>query len=319
MRYRDESMISLPRKYFGATVVFALFAITVAAGCKKDPDIDILVTRPVVDLGDGGIGVNVDTGRECAEIGADGSQPAPPSNIGGTKPGDPPCNGDWGSGATAACATRGQGFCSAAGLCTTCGDCSSPPRHSGTVCSPDGLCGASCSDAAPCPAGQFCSKNGATGACVPVHSNGESLGTEVFEERCTPRGPACAAGVAHVENVSCRCGKAHGEPCTTDAECMLSFCAPDGKCGRRVGDACHPPPDFAVLTPNPCRSGTCDSKTCSCVAACASDATCGNTQSGRVCDPVSGICIDGCRTSGGNGCPLGKTCQMDGGTIGGCR
>ncbi|EYF00447.1 isopeptide-forming domain-containing fimbrial protein [Chondromyces apiculatus] len=51
---------------------------------------------------------------------------------------------------------------------------------------------------------------------------------------------------------------------------------------------------------------------------CEVDATCGGATSGRVCDPGAGVCIDGCRGEGGNGCEEGQTCSSTDNTIGEC-
>ncbi len=54
------------------------------------------------------------------------------------------------------------------------------------------------------------------------------------------------------------------------------------------------------------------------VERCDTDADCGDESSGRVCDDESGICIDGCRGSGGNGCPDGAVCSSTDDSIGTC-
>jgi len=54
------------------------------------------------------------------------------------------------------------------------------------------------------------------------------------------------------------------------------------------------------------------------IDACADDTQCGTAQSGRVCDPPSGVCLDGCRGKGGNGCPQGEACTTTDVTIGSC-
>jgi len=52
-------------------------------------------------------------------------------------------------------------------------------------------------------------------------------------------------------------------------------------------------------------------------AECTSDANCGAVDSGRVCDATL-TCVDGCRGSGGNGCPAGKICTSIDNSIGLC-
>ncbi|MFO0590844.1 MAG: hypothetical protein U0441_25090 [Polyangiaceae bacterium] len=53
------------------------------------------------------------------------------------------------------------------------------------------------------------------------------------------------------------------------------------------------------------------------VTGCADDAECGAANSGKVCDPTTKTCVDGCH-SPGNGCPSDKVCTSDTATIGAC-
>ncbi len=50
---------------------------------------------------------------------------------------------------------------------------------------------------------------------------------------------------------------------------------------------------------------------------CTDDADCGAADSGQVCN-ADGECQDGCRGSGGNGCPAGESCTSSDTTIGQC-
>ena len=52
--------------------------------------------------------------------------------------------------------------------------------------------------------------------------------------------------------------------------------------------------------------------------ACTKDADCGDAKSGKVCDPASETCVDGCHTPG-NGCPDGQQCTSSNSTIGQCE
>jgi uncharacterized repeat protein (TIGR01451 family)/MYXO-CTERM domain-containing protein len=52
-------------------------------------------------------------------------------------------------------------------------------------------------------------------------------------------------------------------------------------------------------------------------AKCVTDADCGGGMSGKVCDGTF-TCIDGCRGTGGNGCPAGQVCSSTDTTIGTC-
>ncbi|AKT37489.1 isopeptide-forming domain-containing fimbrial protein [Chondromyces crocatus] len=51
---------------------------------------------------------------------------------------------------------------------------------------------------------------------------------------------------------------------------------------------------------------------------CTVDVDCGGTNSGRVCNAASGVCVTGCRGEGGNGCPEEQVCSSTDETIGQC-
>jgi MYXO-CTERM domain-containing protein len=51
---------------------------------------------------------------------------------------------------------------------------------------------------------------------------------------------------------------------------------------------------------------------------CTSDKDCGGAESGKVCDAATLKCVNGCRGSGGNVCPLGQACSSTDATIGTC-
>jgi uncharacterized repeat protein (TIGR01451 family)/MYXO-CTERM domain-containing protein len=51
---------------------------------------------------------------------------------------------------------------------------------------------------------------------------------------------------------------------------------------------------------------------------CSSDLACGAVDSGRVCDDVIHACVDGCRGTGGNGCPTALICSSTTSAIGAC-
>ena len=61
---------------------------------------------------------------------------------------------------------------------------------------------------------------------------------------------------------------------------------------------------------------TCNPDTNLCFA-CTLDSECGDEDSGRVCNPSGGACLEGCRGTG-NGCPDGGTCTSVDETIGKC-
>lgn len=59
----------------------------------------------------------------------------------------------------------------------------------------------------------------------------------------------------------------------------------------------------------------CNGNVCS---PCTQDSECGAADSGIVCNPNGGICLQGCRGAGGNGCPDGGTCTSVDEKIGKC-
>jgi MYXO-CTERM domain-containing protein len=54
------------------------------------------------------------------------------------------------------------------------------------------------------------------------------------------------------------------------------------------------------------------------VVLCSDDSDCGDVTSGRICTD-SGVCADGCRESGGNGCPSGEVCGDIMNGVGACQ
>ncbi|HEY3353468.1 MAG TPA: isopeptide-forming domain-containing fimbrial protein [Polyangia bacterium] len=133
-------------------------------------------------------------------------------------------------------------------------------------------------------------------------------------------------------------------PCQSDANChdpTKPACQPNGTCNEcsATNDArCHDPTPVCNVT-----SGTCvlctpgpqgDASECvdnpdgtQCVpgagttthCGCFTDPDCGDGTSGRVCDANTEVCIDGCRGTGGNGCPVGFVCTSTDTSIGTCR
>ncbi len=55
------------------------------------------------------------------------------------------------------------------------------------------------------------------------------------------------------------------------------------------------------------------------VEGCKSDSECGDAKSGKVCDPATETCIDGCHAAPGNGCPDGQSCTSATDVIGQCQ
>ncbi len=104
-------------------------------------------------------------------------------------------------------------------------------------------------------------------------------------------------------------------------------CVQDSDCGgptsgricdiehNRCADGCR------GAAGNGCQSGSVctsvDTHAGACVE-CSSDADCGATASGRVCDPTNHACRDGCRGVGGNRCASGVECTSVDASIGAC-
>ena len=148
----------------------------------------------------------------------------------------------------------------------------------------------------------------------------------------------CSGDTPHCNPVTHVC-----EGCTSDADCKdpsLPACQSSGKCGEcsatnkvlctgdtpacdtMIGecvlctlgdqgnaDKCVGDPDGPV-----CVSGPESTVHCGCLM----DPDCGSPTSGKVCDSLPSLCIDGCRGTGGNGCPEGLVCTSKDTTIGQC-
>jgi hypothetical protein len=204
-----------------------------------------------------------------------------------------PCNGDNGSGATAPCQTTHDPYCAASG--GTCGTCSTNAdcagHVNGPVCNPStGACGTTCFDDGDCKHGsEWC----ASRVCTAKTPNGQPVpNVPPVNGQCTPTNGArvCASEVCTAQDDTC--GLKAGEPCAApdggldggaNAKCQSGVCAPNGTCG-----------------------------------ACAGDVECGNASSGKVCDDQTKTCIDGCRGTGGNGCPNQQVCSSSSAAIGAC-
>ena len=148
----------------------------------------------------------------------------------------------------------------------------------------------------------------------------------------------CKGDKPHCDPVTHTCGD-----CTGDADCKdpkLPACEPTGACGQcsKTNDAlctndtpaCDTMAGICVLCtlgamgdatsckmdPNGpiCVAGMNDSVHCGCTK----DGDCGGANSGKVCDSVPQLCIEGCRGEGGNGCPDGLVCSSVDNTIGTC-
>jgi len=84
-------------------------------------------------------------------------------------------------------------------------------------------------------------------------------------------------------------------------------------CGPCTGDFGGAGPRACPQTSPKCLA----SGECVATGACNTDTDCGGTTSGRVCDAK--VCKDGCRGTGGNGCPSGKVCSSTSNAVGTCQ
>lgn len=54
------------------------------------------------------------------------------------------------------------------------------------------------------------------------------------------------------------------------------------------------------------------------VTKCMTDSECGGANSGKICDATTGVCVNGCRGTGGNGCPGEQVCTSTTNAAGQC-
>jgi fimbrial isopeptide formation D2 family protein len=118
-------------------------------------------------------------------------------------------------------------------------------------------------------------------ACQPTGSCGEC--SETNKALCAGETPACDTMVGI---------------------CVLCTLGPSGDASKCQGDPAGPI----------CVAGENVTVHCGCLT----DSDCGDAVSGKVCDSVPSVCVDGCRGMGGNGCPAGLTCTSIDTTIGQC-
>ncbi|MBI4951596.1 MAG: DUF11 domain-containing protein [Myxococcales bacterium] len=122
-----------------------------------------------------------------------------------------------------------------------------------------------------------------------------------------PAAPACQPSGACGECSATNDTRCDGDTpvCDTGAGvCALCTLGPAGNADRCAADPAGPV----------CVAGSGLTVHCGCVA----DSDCGGPTSGRVCESVESICIDGCRGLGGNGCPTTLACTSPDTTIGDC-
>jgi uncharacterized repeat protein (TIGR01451 family)/uncharacterized protein (TIGR03382 family) len=203
------------------------------------------------------------------------------------------CRGTGGNGCPApqqcSSTTSSPGVCQG---CRSGGDCSGRTPYCDPATSTCVACRADGPPSCPAPETPACQRTGdLSGACTECSATNSS--------RCTGDTPVClvATGVC--------------VGCAGDGDCSgdRPYCDPASHtCARCSGDG---PPSC----PDPNRPTCLPSGGCGCTA----DGECGDAHSGRVCDTGAPACIDGCRGSGGNGCPSGFVCTSRSEDIGTCE
>lgn len=225
-----------------------------------------------------------------------------------------PCNGDNGSGATEACPTSGNPYCSSTGACAKCAsdaDCTNG-THAGPFCNTStGACGDACFTDAECGSGKWCDDLSGPGVCGPKVPNGQPVpgGTCTI----TIGGRACVSGVCDAHDNTC--GYANGDgPCTASngaTVCRSNICATSGP-NSGLCEPCASDANCGGSTP------LCDPGTNKCVG-CVSNANCSGAT--PLCNPVTHKCAacNGDGPSGGCPDPRKPACVTSGALAGTCQ
>ena len=146
------------------------------------------------------------------------------------------------------------------------------------------------------------------GGLVPVCA----VGTNICV--CVPSGVEVCDGLDNDCNDQADEGFGVGEACSAGmGECAVmgvSVCDGQGA----IGCDAVPNPSGAEVCGDDIDSDCDGNNDNGCV--CVTDADCGASDSGQVCDAQ--VCIDGCRGQGGNGCPAGLICTSQDDTVGQC-
>jgi uncharacterized repeat protein (TIGR01451 family) len=187
------------------------------------------------------------------------------------------------------------------------------------------------------------SASGASGAGEKTYLTDGDPSTVVADPTTIDVGQCASDADCPLEKPHCDVNLGICQPCATDADCSdpaKPACQPDGTCGecsatnaslcvdqKPVCDAnqgncvfCIPGADGDASicvdsSDGPeCVPGPNDTTHCGCFE----DSNCGDLKSGRVCEGVNELCINGCRGIGGNGCPDGFVCTSEDTSIGEC-
>jgi hypothetical protein len=248
----------------------------------------------------------------------------------GSTCGPPPVNAECRSGICSAADNK----CGAAtgDPCVAQTDCRSlicPPSNKCGNCATDTACGTTtsgkvCDDLAKlcengcrgtggngCAAGLHCTSTDATiGKCVPCLTDA-NCGSATSGQVCNDV-DACQSGCRGSGGNGC----AAGETCSS-ADGTIGTCTgavPDA--GPDSGNPDASSPDAGGPDASGTDAGGPDSGLPG--SGCATDSDCGSANSGRICDPVSKTCGNGCRGTGGNGCAPSDVCSSTSTNPGAC-
>jgi uncharacterized repeat protein (TIGR01451 family)/MYXO-CTERM domain-containing protein len=178
-----------------------------------------------------------------------------------------------------------------------------------------------------CPTAQICTSMDATvGQCVECLQDTDCGAAGGSGKVCDTSTDKCVDGCRGTIEGNCPMGQQCTSMDASIGQCVE--CLVDGDCGGATsGKVCDTSADKCVdgcrgLGGNGCpASKQCTSMDMSigqCVS-CLKDSDCGGGYSGKVCDATTGTCVDGCRGTGGNACPLGQMCSSTGSSIGTCQ
>jgi MYXO-CTERM domain-containing protein len=180
-------------------------------------------------------------------------------------------------------------------LCSEDADCSDPTPICNTDLDPNQCVG--CVDDDDCgPLTPTCEQEGFSCVCI-------ASGDEV----CDGVDNDCNGEADEGFNVGDACSAGEGE-CAADGQIA---CNDDGEA------ACDATPGEPGVEVCDEQDNDCDGEIDNACVACVEDSDCGADDSGMVCDD-GGMCIDGCRGTGGNGCPDGQECTSQDDSIGMC-
>ncbi len=237
------------------------------------------------------------------------------------------CRGLGGNG----CAAPAQctSVSNAIGQCVGClVDANCGGQESGKVCDPQShACEDGCRglNGNGCMLGSVCtSANASIGVCVSCIIDAH-CGDAMSGQVCNQSTFACEPGCRGMNGNGCPAGSVCSSFSGAVGDCVQ--CVADPDCGgptsakvcdvdtNTCGDGCRGSGGNGCAAGSVCTST--DVKVGTCVQ-CLKDADCGGPESAKLCDVVSRTCKDGCRGTGGNGCPSDSVCTSPDSSPGKC-